>query len=116
MLISSIILAATLQASPVQPLLDNALEVSSDAGSYITYFNADGTYTTNVGISGTWHVEGDELCAECRDRGHGDLHHHRPRLDSGGAARGFSPTAPHTRPSPSPLTAHRTQEPPRPDQ
>ena len=62
MLISSIILAATLQASPVQPLLDNALEVSSDAGSYITYFNADGTYTTNVGISGTWHVEGDELC------------------------------------------------------
>ncbi|OLF77889.1 hypothetical protein AWH62_04245 [Maricaulis sp. W15] len=62
MLLNSIILAAALQASPIQPLLDNALQVSSDAGSYVTYFHEDGTYTTNVGISGTWHVEDGELC------------------------------------------------------
>lgn len=62
MLLNSIILAAALQASPIQPLLDNALQVASDAGSYVTYFSEDGTYTTDVGITGTWQVAGDELC------------------------------------------------------
>ncbi|WP_323761061.1 hypothetical protein [Maricaulis sp.] len=64
MLISSILLAAALQASPVDTLVANALEVSSPSGSYITYFEADGTYTTNVGISGTWWVDGAELCVQ----------------------------------------------------
>jgi len=70
MLISSLLLATALQASPVDTLVANALEVSTTQGSYITYFDADGTYTTNIGISGTWWVNGNELCFE-RSTGEG---------------------------------------------
>ncbi|WP_291844157.1 hypothetical protein [Maricaulis sp.] len=70
MLISSLLLAAALQASPVDTLVANALEVSTAQGSYITYFEADGTYTTNAGIAGTWWVDGNELCFQ-RSTGEG---------------------------------------------
>ncbi|WP_297732921.1 hypothetical protein [uncultured Maricaulis sp.] len=70
MLISSLLLATALQASPVDTLVANALQVSTAQGSYITYFEADGTYTTNIGISGTWWVDGNELCVE-RSTGEG---------------------------------------------
>lgn len=53
---------ATLLFSPVDALVENALQVSTAEGSYITYFNADGTYTTNVGIEGTWELQGSEIC------------------------------------------------------
>jgi hypothetical protein len=49
-------------SSPMDALLDNALQISTDAITYHTYFNADGTYTTDVGISGTWEVNGEEVC------------------------------------------------------
>ncbi len=64
MIFSSILLATALQASPVDTLIANALEISTADGSYVTYFEADGTYSTNIGISGTWWVEGNELCVQ----------------------------------------------------
>lgn len=64
-------LAATLLLqSATDVLVANALEVSTSQGSYVTYFNADGTYTTNVGIAGTWWLEGGELCVQ-RSTGEG---------------------------------------------
>ncbi|MHA6289565.1 hypothetical protein [Maricaulis sp. CAU 1757] len=43
-------------------LTENALEISGPAGSYTTYFETDGTYTTSIGISGTWEVVDGEIC------------------------------------------------------
>lgn len=63
MILTTLIAAMALQASP-DALVENALEVSTAAGSYITYFEADGTYTTSVGIEGTWSIEGEEICVE----------------------------------------------------
>lgn len=40
------------------------LEISSDGGSYTVQFDADGTYTTSAGWSGSWELQGDELCFE----------------------------------------------------
>jgi len=62
----------------IDALVANALEISSPAGSYITYFEADGTYTTNVGISGTWEANGDQLCVS---RATGE-HNCQPLMDN----------------------------------
>lgn len=64
MILTSLAAALALQASPVDTLVANALEVSTAQGSYITWFEADGTYTTNIGIEGRWWVEGEALCVE----------------------------------------------------
>lgn len=64
MLLTTIAAAMALQASPADMLVENALQISTAQGSYTTYFNADGTYTTDVGISGVWEVRGDEVCVQ----------------------------------------------------
>lgn len=64
MLLTTIATALIMQASPAEMLVENALQVSTAQGSYTTYFNADGTYTTDVGIEGSWEVQGDEVCVE----------------------------------------------------
>jgi len=46
----------------VDALVEHALRVESASVTYTVMLNADGTYTSDVGISGTWEVEGDELC------------------------------------------------------
>ncbi len=63
-------LAAALlfQSMATDALVENALEVSGPEGAYTVFFEADGSYTTNVGIAGSWHVDGDQFCVE-RDSG-----------------------------------------------
>ncbi|MGP1274167.1 MAG: hypothetical protein ACQRW7_01965 [Caulobacterales bacterium] len=46
----------------VEALVENALRVESPSVTYTVRLNADGTYSSDVGISGTWEVQGDELC------------------------------------------------------
>lgn len=46
----------------VEALIEHALQVQSDAITYTVMLNADGTYSSDVGISGTWEVQGDQLC------------------------------------------------------
>lgn len=58
----SILAALVLQASGMQPLFDNGLQVSSDAVTYVVFFEEDGSYTTTVGIRGTWEIVDGELC------------------------------------------------------
>lgn len=65
------IAALALQAAPADMLVENALQVSTAQGSYITYFNADGTYTSNIGIEGTWEIRGNEVCVERSTGEHG---------------------------------------------
>lgn len=62
MILTSLALSAAMMQSGADALIEYGLQVSSAAGSYTTYFNADGTYTSDVGISGTWQVEGNEIC------------------------------------------------------
>lgn len=62
MILTTLAMSAALLQADASALLENALQVSSSQGSYVTYFNADGTYTTNVGISGTWEIRGAEIC------------------------------------------------------
>jgi len=64
MILTTLALSAALLQSGADALVANALEISSPAGSYITYFHADGTYTSNVGIEGTWEIHGDEICVQ----------------------------------------------------
>jgi hypothetical protein len=56
--------------SGISVLTTNAIQVDTAAGSYTTFFEPDGTYTTTVGITGTWRIDGDQLCIE-RSTGEG---------------------------------------------
>lgn len=62
-MISHLFAAILLQAA-TDPLIENALQVSGPEGEYVVYFEADGSYSTNVGISGDWHTDGDQFCVE----------------------------------------------------
>lgn len=62
MIFTTLAVSAAMLQSGADILLDHGLQVTTSAGSYTTYFNADGTYTSDVGIEGTWTVEGDEIC------------------------------------------------------
>lgn len=69
-MIMTIAAAVLLQASAADTLVENALHISTSQGEYTTYFNADGTYSTSIGISGSWWLEGSELCVQ-RSTGEG---------------------------------------------
>ncbi|WP_300526799.1 hypothetical protein [Maricaulis sp.] len=58
------ILTAMLAATALQmdALLEHGLQITTPSVTYTTFFNADGTYTTDVGIEGTWEMRGDEIC------------------------------------------------------
>lgn len=58
----SMIAALFLQATGMQPLFDNGLQVSSGDVTYVVLFEEDGSYTTDVGIEGTWEIVDGELC------------------------------------------------------
>ncbi|MEC9249275.1 MAG: hypothetical protein VX501_01390 [Pseudomonadota bacterium] len=62
MILTTLAMTAALVQADASALLENALQISSSQGTYVTYFNPDGTYTTNIGISGTWQVQGSEIC------------------------------------------------------
>jgi hypothetical protein len=68
--------------SGISGLVDNAIQVDTAAGSYVTYFNLDGSYTTTVGITGTWRIEGDQLCIE-RSTGEGGCQPLQAELELG---------------------------------
>lgn len=46
----------------IDALVEHALQVQTDTITYTVMLNADGTYSSDVGISGTWEVQGDQLC------------------------------------------------------
>jgi hypothetical protein len=91
MLIQSMLVAAALQASPMEPLFQYALESTTPQGSYLTFFNRDGTYTTNVGISGTWEVRGNELCVR-RSTGEGGCTAMQQGIQPGSTWQAVNPT------------------------
>ena len=62
MFLTTLAISAAMLQADASVLVENALQISSSAGSYVTYFNADGTYTSNIGIEGTWEVDGSEIC------------------------------------------------------
>lgn len=63
--------ALALMFSPVDALVENALQVEAGEITYTTFLEADGTYTTTIGISGTWTAEGGELCVTRSTGEHG---------------------------------------------
>lgn len=58
----SMIAALFLQATGMEPLFNNGLQVSSDTVTYVVFFEQDGSYSSTVGISGTWEITDGELC------------------------------------------------------
>ena len=62
MILSTLLMSAAMLDSPADVLVQNGLEISAGAVTYTTFFNADGTYTTDVGIEGTWELVGNEVC------------------------------------------------------
>lgn len=63
MLAASLALAgADDHGASVDALLEHALQVQSETVTYTVMLNEDGTYSSDVGISGTWEVQGDALC------------------------------------------------------
>jgi hypothetical protein len=71
MTLTTILAAMAVLSGPMDALLDNALQISTDTITYHTYFNADGSYTTDIGITGTWTVEGTEVCVTRSTGEHG---------------------------------------------
>tara|TARA_R110002072_G_scaffold84304_3_gene191082 strand:+ start:596 stop:907 length:312 start_codon:yes stop_codon:yes gene_type:complete len=61
-MILSMIAALLLQASGMEPLFSNGLQVSAGDTTYVVFFEEDGSYSTTVGIAGTWEVVDGELC------------------------------------------------------
>ncbi len=49
-------------AGTMDAVLANGLKIESASMSYTVTFNEDGTYTTDVGIEGTWELNDGELC------------------------------------------------------
>ncbi len=49
-------------SATVAALVEHALRVEGGAVTYTVMLNEDGTYTSDVGISGTWELQGDQLC------------------------------------------------------
>ena len=62
MTLTTLLAALAVQAGPMDALVENALQISAGDVTYHTYFESDGTYTTDIGISGTWQVQGSEIC------------------------------------------------------
>lgn len=49
-------------AGSIEALVEHALRVDGGGMTYTVMLNEDGTYSSDVGISGTWHVDGSQLC------------------------------------------------------
>ncbi|MCC5980405.1 MAG: hypothetical protein JJU26_01670 [Oceanicaulis sp.] len=62
MLAASLALAGADDHTSVDALIEHALRVEGGGVTYTVILDADGTYSSDVGISGTWEVQGDELC------------------------------------------------------
>ncbi|MAK64105.1 MAG: hypothetical protein CMF75_05080 [Maricaulis sp.] len=90
-MIMTIAAAVLLQASAADTLVENALHISTSQGEYTTYFNADGTYSTSIGISGSWWLEGSELCVQ-RSTGEGGCQPLQENLHLGDSWEAENPT------------------------
>ena len=62
MFLTAIIAAATLQSSGMDALPAYDLQVTAPSVEYTASFHEDGTYSSDVGIHGTWEVIDGELC------------------------------------------------------
>lgn len=61
-MITMMLAALALMSTPAETLVDNALQIQAGEITYTTFFEADGTYTTDVGISGTWSISDGQMC------------------------------------------------------
>ncbi len=91
MIITTLAAAVLLQASAADILVENALHISTSQGEYTTYFNADGTYTTSIGIGGSWWLEGSDLCVQ-RSTGEGGCQPLQEGLSLGDSWQAENPT------------------------
>tara|TARA_R110000868_G_scaffold80881_4_gene229320 strand:+ start:7409 stop:7720 length:312 start_codon:yes stop_codon:yes gene_type:complete len=62
MTLTMIAAAFALLSTPAETLVANALQIQAGPVTYTTFFEADGTYTTDVGITGTWTLADGEMC------------------------------------------------------
>ncbi|WP_339741435.1 hypothetical protein [uncultured Maricaulis sp.] len=62
MTLTLIAAAFALLSTPAETLVENALHIQAGEMSYTTFFEADGSYTTDVGIAGTWTLVDGEMC------------------------------------------------------
>ncbi|MDG1417958.1 MAG: hypothetical protein P8J78_12775 [Maricaulis sp.] len=69
-LMASAALSFMIHDPAMDTLIANAIQVQAGDVTYTTFFESDGSYTTDVGITGTWHVDGDQLCIQ-RSSGEG---------------------------------------------
>lgn len=62
MIVTMIAAAFALLSTPAETLVENALQIQAGEITYTTFFEADGSYTTDVGITGTWTLTDGEMC------------------------------------------------------
>lgn len=62
MTLTMIAAAFALLSTPAETLVENALQIHAGEVTYTTFFEADGTYTTDVGITGTWTLTDGSMC------------------------------------------------------
>jgi len=62
MTLTMIAAAFALLSTPAETLVENALQIQAGEMTYTTFFDADGSYTTDIGITGTWTLVDGEMC------------------------------------------------------
>ena len=61
---TALLTAAMFDATTLESMTTNAVHIQAGDVSYTTYFDADGTYYTDNGITGTWEITDNQLCVE----------------------------------------------------
>jgi len=60
----SLILFGNALAGVMDVLAENTLKITFNGEDILEHYNADGTYSSNQGSSGTWTYEGGILCTD----------------------------------------------------
>ncbi|TNE35899.1 MAG: hypothetical protein EP347_12265 [Alphaproteobacteria bacterium] len=58
----SVLFAAPAFAGTLEEVIANGMTIETANATYTVTLNDDGTYTTDIGIEGTWEQSGDEIC------------------------------------------------------
>lgn len=91
MTLTMIAAAFALLSTPTETLVENALQIQAGEMTYTTFFEADGTYTTDIGIAGTWTLSDGQMCVE-RSTGEAGCQPVAENLALGDSWEGTNPT------------------------
>lgn len=64
---AGVVLSTAALADPMANVFGNTLKIEENGVTSLWYMNEDGTFTTDSNVSGTWTLEGDNMCVTIGD-------------------------------------------------